>query len=229
MNGDADDYFDEDFYEDVDSDIQTIISNISLIDLQFGEWNVDAAGYETALRLQPLDDIALDPETPLSPIVYTPLVELSVSAEEFVRRVVLLLEGLSANERFYSVKRRSIRDPFDPIPHPIICIAAVQILREIALAEQERRPTRLTRRLILEVADLLSTMLKVRAVEDVTLVTATGESILTRWQNFMLKVERDVKDCARLINLYHSRGNVINALLLFPDNNVSPQAADGTR
>jgi hypothetical protein len=99
--------FEEDFYEDVDSDIQTITSDISSIRLQFGEWSLDTSGYETAPEKNSFDNTALEPETPLGPIAYTPSIEFSASAEEFVRRVVIRLMGLGADERFRSIKRES--------------------------------------------------------------------------------------------------------------------------
>jgi hypothetical protein len=58
---------------------------------------------------------------------------------------------------------------------------------------------------------MLSAVLKVRVIEDVILVTEVGESIHTRLQSLMLKVERDVKDCGHLINLYYTRGNAASS------------------
>ena len=78
-------------------------------------------------------------------------------------------------------------------------------------------------------ADTLSAVLKIRAVEDVSLVTDTGESILTRLQSLMLKLERDVKDCGRLINLYHSAGNAFDSFFPPTGIDVSFQVVGGTR
>ena len=109
MDGDADDIFDEEFYEDIDSDLQAITSNIASLKLRFGEWSVDISGYETGTQQDALENKFLDSDAPLTPIDYTPSVELSAGAEEFVRRVIIRLEGLSADERFHFIKRRSTR------------------------------------------------------------------------------------------------------------------------
>lgn len=152
-----------------------------------------------------MDNTSLSPETPLSPIAHTPDVELTESADEYVRRVMVRLEGLGADERFRSVKRGLIqRSPPRLLPDSLFRTAVARLLRDIALAETARRPAQLTRGLILEMADMLSAVLKIRTVEDLTLVTDTGESIVTRVQALMVQIERDVKDCTRLIKSYHS-------------------------
>jgi len=109
VDGDVDDIFDEEFYEDIDSDLQAITSNIASFKLRFGEWSVDISGYETRTQQDALENKCLDADAPLSPIDYTPSVEFSVGAEEFVRRVIIRLEGLIADERFHFIKRRSAR------------------------------------------------------------------------------------------------------------------------
>jgi hypothetical protein len=76
---------------------------------------------------------------------------------------------------------------------------------------------------------MLSAVLKIRTVEDVTLVTDTGESILTRLQSLMVKLERDVKDCGRLISLYHSGGNAADSSFSPVGIDLSFQGVDGTR
>ena len=108
MNGDPEDVYDEDFADDVQTDIEHIVNNISSVTLRFGEWHLDTSGYEHPPNQDSLDSTVVEAETPISPVVISTETDLGLPAETHVRRVVLRLESLALNSRFRFIKRMSM-------------------------------------------------------------------------------------------------------------------------
>ncbi|KAF8312647.1 hypothetical protein DL93DRAFT_2081901 [Clavulina sp. PMI_390] len=194
--GDSDDVFNEDFADDVDADLRNITNDAPNMRLRFGAFKLDTSGYTTAPSSTSLEDITVEAETPISPIAITPQTDFGLPAEAFVKKIYFRLDSLASHEHFHFVK---------PVAY---------LLRSISLKEHERHASQLTRRLILEIANTLNEVLKVRGVEDLDLVTDNGSSMLARLKDLMVKIERDLKDCGNLIKSFHrhnSNGSRIGA------------------
>ena len=79
----------------------------------------------------------------------------------------------------------------------------MDILKDIALSEQVKRRHTLTGALIVQMANTLNTVLKIRRAEDPFSINDAGESVVSRVEALMRRLERDIKDCGHLIRDFH--------------------------
>ena len=77
--------------------------------------------------------------------------------------------------------------------------------QKILTAESKERPHDPPRILIIQMANMLSELVKMRTVEGLDLVTPTGDTVLERMAKLSARLVRDLSDCAHLIHRYHAR------------------------
>ncbi|KAF8340736.1 uncharacterized protein EI90DRAFT_3117280 [Cantharellus anzutake] len=160
-------------------------SSIDVKDLRFGPWHLDTSGYEEEPEpeIEQVQDETMPPLAPGSPVLIR---RASISGEAYVRQVISQLELLTADERFKFVK------------------PSVSMLRSIADAEYERwLKTDIPRALIAQMADVLHTLLQLRHMDNLELVTDCGVTNISRTQDVVRHIEKDLKDCGYLIRMYH--------------------------
>ncbi|KAF8340734.1 uncharacterized protein EI90DRAFT_3036693 [Cantharellus anzutake] len=160
-------------------------SNIDVKDLQFGEWHLDTSGYEKV----PEPEAEPDRDDITSPVLLEAPVLVpgaSVNVEAYVRQVVSRLEHLATHEQFKFVK------------------PSVNMLKSIANAEFDRwLKSDVPRTLIAQMADMLDTLLHLRHMENLELVTDTAVTTMCRVQDLVRRIEKDLRDCKHLIRMYH--------------------------
>ncbi|KAF8320530.1 uncharacterized protein EI90DRAFT_2598279 [Cantharellus anzutake] len=107
-----------------------------------------------------------------------------------VEKVLTGLEGLAAAQPFPFVK------------------LAVQLFHGVVQLETQRRSNSAkARALILQLSDMMSTLLQLHHVKDPTLKSPTGETIAGRLQSLMGQIEQDIKTVGNLVDQYHKHSS----------------------